>query len=117
MLGSRPCSGAPFNHKGLHLPALACWLPSRTLPTPCLPPLSAPLPACRVTICIAPDGRPTGMAFADFGDADAATAALAKDKQMMGSRWGPLQGVSYFGLVYFCCDSPSFAGRWPRTSR
>ena len=43
-------------------------------------------PCLRVTIAIAADGRPNGMAFVEFDTVESAEAAMKKDKQIMGSR-------------------------------
>lgn len=48
--------------------------------------ITAP-PQESVTIAIATDGRPNGMAFVEFETAEAVTAAIQKDRQMMGSRY------------------------------
>jgi hypothetical protein len=39
-----------------------------------------------VTIAIAADGRPNGMAFVEFDTVESAEAAMKKDKQIMGTR-------------------------------
>lgn len=41
----------------------------------------------QVTIAVAPDGRPNGMAFVEFDTPEAAEAGLKKDKQIMGTRY------------------------------
>lgn len=41
----------------------------------------------QVTIAIAADGRPNGMAFVEFDAPESAEAAMKKDKQIMGSRY------------------------------
>lgn len=40
----------------------------------------------RVTIAFAPDGRPNGMAFVEFDTPESAERAMAKDKQIIGTR-------------------------------